>query len=782
MSFCCHPCCLSFHACLRRSSRQSAFLGAPILLSIGQRGLLLYFSLTRSVVPDPAEKRVNFEIIENAKLWEVGGGTVRRGSAECPICGYTTPVASVRRQLKERHGGAKDARLLAVVVTKEGKQGRFYRLSTEKDIEVVQKATEELKRREAAHQGLLTLVPDESLPSQGTLGFRVQLYGMEYWRDLFTSRQTLALITLVNLVQNLENKIIGEYDANLIRAVQTCLALAIDKQADSNSSLCAWRSTSQDIGHTFGRQALPILWDFIEGNILSGATRDWLNAVEGGLKALESLDKEIQPGNAICSSATKQTLSKDMANVLATDPPYYDAVPYADLSDFFYVWLKRSIGDKYPDLFSTELTSKDEECVVDEVKGHNKAYFENMMGQAMAEGCRILAPDGICVVVFAHKSTSGWEAQLQAMIDAGWTITGSWPIDTEMGTRLRAIDSAALASSIHLVCRPRKNPDGSMRTNDVGDWRDVLQELPRRIHEWMPRLAAEGIVGVDAIFSCLGPALEIFSQYSRVERADGEQVTLKEYLEYVWAAVSREALHTIFQGADTSGFEPDSRLTAIWLWTLLAGAENDGNGNGKKAKQANGASPSAEEGETEEAEEEEEEATNGSRPGLNGYAMEFDTARKLAQGLGVHLDKVQTLVEVKGSVARLRSVRERTRFLFQKGADDLAISKPQKKARMYQQTLFSLPEQTEEAGKGSEAEELPAFTLGATILDRLHQAMLLYASGRTDALRHFLKEEGAGTDPRFWKLALALSSLYPRHSDEKRWVDGVQGQKRSLGL
>jgi putative DNA methylase len=735
--------------------------------------------------PNLEKKRVDFEIIKNPRIREVGEGTIRRGSASCPVCGYTTPVASVRRQLRERHGGAKDARLLAVVVTKEGKQGRFYRLPTEKDIEVVQKAAEELKRQEAAHQGLLTLVPDESLPPQGTLGFRVQLYGMGHWRDLFTSRQTLALITLVNLVRNLENKIIGEYDANLIRAVQTCLALAIDKQADSNSSLCAWRSTSQDIGHTFGRQALPILWDFIEGNILSGATRDWLNAVEGGLKALESLDKEIQPGNAICSSATKQTLSKDMANVLATDPPYYDAVPYADLSDFFYVWLKRSIGDKYPDLFSTELTSKDEECVVDEVKGHNKAYFENMMGQAMAEGCRILAPDGICVVVFAHKSTSGWEAQLQAMVDAGWTITGSWPIDTEMGTRLRAIDSAALASSIHLVCRPRKNPDGSMRTNDVGDWRDVLQELPKRIHEWMPRLAAEGIVGADAIFSCLGPALEIFSQYSRVERADGEPVTLKEYLEYVWAAVSREALNTIFQGADTSGFEPDSRLTAIWLWTLVAGAENNGNGNGKAQKPANGPSASAEEETADDlVEEEGEEAESGPKPGLNGYAMEYDTARKLAQGLGVHLEKVGTLVEIKGSTARLRSVRERARFLFQKGADDLAMSKPQKRAKIQQQSLFSLPELAEEAsaGAGVEASDLPEFTLGATILDRLHQAMLLYAAGRTDALRHFLKEEGAGTDQRFWKLAIALSSLYPRHSDERRWVDGVQYQKKSLGL
>ncbi len=411
------------------------------------------------------------------------------------------------------------------------------------------------------------------------------------------------------------------------------------------------------------------------------------------------------------------------------------------------------------------------------------------MGKAMAEGYRILAPDGICTVVFAHKSTSGWEAQLQSMIDAGWTITGSWPIDTEMGSRLRAVDSAALASSIHLVCRPRKNPDGSARTNDIGDWRDVLQELPKRVHEWMPRLAAEGIVGADAIFSCLGPALEIFSQYSRVERADGEPVTLKEYLEYVWAAVSREALNTIFQGADTSGFEPDSRLTAIWLWTLVAGTENNGNGNGngngKAQKPANGASASAEEETADDlVEEEGEEAESGPKPGLNGYAMEYDTARKLAQGLGVHLEKVGTLVEIKGSTARLRSVRERARFLFQKGADDLAMSKPQKRAKIQQQSLFSLPELAEEAsaGAGVEASDLPEFTLGATILDRLHQAMLLYAAGRTDALRHFLKEEGAGTDQRFWKLAIALSSLYPRHSDERRWVDGVQYQKKSLGL
>lgn len=744
-------------------------------------------SIALHIVPNPAKKRVDFEIVEDVKAHDVGEGTVRRGSAACPVCGYTTPVASVRRQLKESRGGAANARLLAVIMTREGEQGRFYRLPIEDDLKAVYKAREELARRKHEYQGKFTLVPDEPTPLGGGSGagraFSQRNYGMDRFEDLFTPRQMLALTTLARLVQEVKTELTDKYEGDFVSAVQTCLAFALDKQADSNSSLCAWRSTSQDIGHTFGRQALPILWDFVEGNILSGATRDWLNAVEGCLKAIESLDREIHAGSTICSSATSHPLSNDTAQVLATDPPYYDAVPYADLSDFFYVWLKRTVGDKYPDLFRAELAPKADECVVDEVKGHDKAYFEHMMGQAMAEGCRILAPGGIGVVVFAHKSTSGWEAQLQAMNDAGWTITGSWPIDTEMGTRLRAKDSAALASSIHLVCRPRKNPDGSMRTDYVGDWRDVLQELPIRMKEWMPRLATEGIVGADAIFSCLGPALEIFSRYSHVERADGERVTLKEYMEHVWAAVSRAALDTIFQGADTSSFEPDARLTAMWLWTLSPGNERNGNGKAAVVKEV-GADYEVDEGE---AEEEEESAP---KPGINGYVLEFDTARKIAQGLGAHLDKVSTLVEIKGSTARLRPLQERARFLFQKGADDLSLSRPRKKTRVQQPSLFPSEElfPSEKLFPSGETDalgvigEMPEFNLGATVLDRLHQAMLLYAAGRTDALRHFLKEEGAGTDQRFWKLAVSLSSLYPRHSDERRWVDGVQNQKKSLGL
>jgi len=446
------------------------------------------------------------------------------------------------------------------------------------------------------------------------------------------------------------------------------------------------------------------------------------------------------------SSALKNPLPNDSANCFFTDPPYYDAIPYSDLSDFFYVWLRRSIPEFKSSLFQDRLTPKVEECIVDNVKGKDKKYYEITLQQALAEGCRVLTPNGIGTIVFAHKSTAGWEAFLQAIINSGWIITGSWPIDTEMGSRLRGMNSAALASSVHIVCRPRENPDGSLRTEDVGDWSTVLKELPPRIHEWMARLSSENVVGADAIFACLGPALEIYSRYSRVEKISGEVVTLGEYLEHVWAAVSREALTTIFKEADTEGFEADARLTAIWLWTVSTGNGENGNGTSEGTKST-------------------------------GYALEYDTARKLAQGLGAHPEEMPSIVEVKGSIARLLPVRERTDYLFTK---TVRATSQKAKAKGHQLTLDGDSIEGTYLAE-SIAEPTSLDFAGNTTLDRIHYAMLLFASGRGDALGRFLKED-VGREPRFAKLAQALSALYPAHSEEKRWVDGVLARKKSLGL
>jgi hypothetical protein len=475
-----------------------------------------------------------------------------------------------------------------------------------------------------------------------------------------------------------------------------------------------------------------------------------------------------------------------MAQAFVTDPPYYDAVPYADLLDYFYVWMKRSLREHPSLLVESTLTPKDSECIVDDAKNKSPEYFERTIATCFAEGRRVLCPSGIGVIVFAHKSTSSWERLIQAIVDAGWIITSSWPIDTEMGSRLRARKSAALASSVHLVCRPRENPDGSVREDDVGEWRDVLGELPKRIHEWMPRLAEEGVVGADAIFACLGPALEVFSRYSRVEKASGEVATLREYLEHVWAAVSTEALSMIFRDADAAGLEPDARITAMWLWTL---------GGGKSATNGKGPHPnplpagegtresSLPEGEGTDSEEDEagdEEETKGTKAKASGFTLEFDAARKIAQGLGIHLEKSESIVEVKGETARLLPVAERTQYLFGKDAAAGTTRSGKAKKKVKQKTMF------DELGEAEAAEagwtELKGPPPGSTVLARLHQAMILFAAGRGELMKRFLLDDGIGADARFWKLAQSLSALYPSRSEEKRWVDGVLGRKKSLGF
>jgi hypothetical protein len=371
--------------------------------------------------------------------------------------------------------------------------------------------------------------------------------------------------------------------------------------------------------------------------------------------------------------------------------------------------------------------------------GKNKQFFETEMRRALSEARRVLSPNGIAVVVFAHKTTSGWEAMLQALLDARWTVTGSWPLDTEMATRLRARDSAALASSVHIVCRPR--PENV----DPGDWREVRAGVERRIAEWLPRLAKEGVEGADAIFACLGPAMEVYSRYDRVETASGDPVPLSPppsnpyapaFLPAVWAAVAREALKMIFEGAEAEGFEEDARLTALWLWTLRA------------VRDGQGAAP-------EEAADDEDETSGPKR--LTGFALDYDTARKLAQALGAHLEDLGRpggAVEVKGAAARLVSVTERRAALL-----------GERKAR-----------RDRAAGTLFDADDAPTLVPGGTVqtaattLDRLHQAMLLFADGRGEALRRLLAEI---SDERTRRLARSLSALYPPGSAEKRWLDGV---------
>lgn len=719
---------------------------------------------------------IDFEIIQNVKTSAVGEGTVRKGTATCPICGFTTPNDKVRLQLSTRHGGAADARLIAVATTRSTETGRGYRLPNKQDLEALEEALNKFHQMQAQKSTSFCPVPDELIPmarpSPNARGLSaVTRMGVKTFGDLFTPRQALTLTTLVNLVADAGELMEKELSGELTKAIQTCLALVVDKAIQYNSSLCRWKATGENLVDTFARQALPIVWDFVEAAPNGGASGDFMSQVEWHSRALaEFAIHKNKDGHIECANAAAHPLPDDVAHSFITDPPYYDAIPYADLSDFFYVWLRRALIKVHPELFNPPMSPKDEEAIWNPGRLYSKtgkpkdeAFYELQMTKALAEGARITKPDGIGVVVFAHKSTSGWEAILSSLIEAGWIATASWPIDTEMGTRMNAMGTASLASSVHLVCRPRENPDGSVRTGDIGDWRDVLAELPQRIHDWMPRLAEEGVVGADAIFACLGPALEIFSRYSRVEKASGEQVTLKEYLEHVWAAVAKEALAQVFKDADTAGFEPDARLTAMWLWTLNAGKVNGSEGG--------------DEGEEDDTDDE-EKTKSKSKKVKGGFVLEYDAARKIAQGLGANLETLTHVIEVSGETARLLPVSERTQYLF--GKEQSQAPTTGRKKKVVQQDLFG------ELIQASDSEvawgEKTVQRAGETTLDRVHQSMILFASGRGEALKRFLVEDGAGRDQKFWRLAQALSALYHSSNDEKRWVDGILARKKGLGL
>ena len=738
------------------------------------RSLWLANKGTRSVglklVANPKQKRVGFEIIKDVRANEIGDGTVKRGSATCPCCGFTTPVTAVRAQLKTRDGGANDARLFAVVL---GGPEQVFRVAKTHDLDAIDRVREQLRKLRESNPDVL---PDDSIPLTEIRRINVPLYGMCRWSDLFTPRQLLTLATLGQLVRRLPTQLSGE-DANFIAAVQTCVAFVVDKAADYWNTICTWM-TRGTVGHGFARQAIPATLDYVEASPFARFHCSWPEIVEwvAAVCEQEAQSHNKARGQIENQSATSHLLPDDAAAAVVTDPPYYDAVPYAHLADFFYVWLRRMLGATHPHLFSSSLTPKADEIVVDrphELSSSTKTVevYERQLTKAFAEARRVVQPHGLSTFVFASKTTASWEAFLQAIVDSGWIVKASWPIDTEREARLAAMGQARLASSVHLCAIPRELDSGELVHDHVGDWRDVLAELPVRTREWMTRLSSEGVVGADAIFACLGPALEIFSRYSRVEKASGDQVMLKEYLTYVWGAVAQEALTQIFKDADASGFEEDARLTAMWLWTLNAGSPEL-----VQASKADGAAEDAN-GDDAAAEDDEEEGTANSKAKATGYVLEFDAARKIAQGLGAHLEQLSGVIEVKGDKARLLGVAERTKRLF--GKDEADAPTPKRRKKDKQMKLFSLEEvESEEGGWGDKS--VPK--LGDTTLDRVHQSMILFAAGRGEALRRFLVEDGGGRDQRFWKLANALSALYPQGTDEKRWVDGVLARKKGLGL
>ena len=727
-----------------------------------------------------APSRVEFEVFEPKTEKDVPGGTVTRAKATCVCCGVVLPPERVRAQLAAQRGGADvvfgaegrrigGARMLAVVTLQVGEPGRHYRLAESRDYRVVAIAGSRLATAGS--------VPDEPIPDTELRRVSIPLYGCRTWGDAYTARQKLALTVLASVLRKH-----AQQSGSHARA--TAMALCISRMTNAHTAFSRWHESRETVEGIFSRQAVGMVWDFCEGNPMSDTTGGVSGAVDWVAGVIESFPK-TSIGQVEQADASDLPLPDQCAAVWFTDPPYYDAVPYAHLADLFYVWLKRAIGDVVPTLFIQPLAPKENECVVDRPHSLNpraktSSQYESKMAAAMLGGRRVARSDGIGGIVFAHKSTEGWEALLSGILKSGWTITASWPITTEMSTRNTARDTAALSASVHLICRPR--PDDA----PIGDWADVLRELPKRVGDWMERLQGEGVRGADLVFACIGPALEIFSRYSKVETADGREVALAEYLEKVWEVVGRSALAQVLGTAEAKArngaagaVEEDARLTALFLWTLQSTT-------GEAAEDAGG------DGEDEEAADDEEEDEGSSRGKAKGFTLVFDVVRRFAQPLGIDLPKWEgRVIETRKGVVRLLPIAERAKQLFgedgaQAVAARLEVATPLG-SNPLQGVLFpemqAVPKVRGPRGRSGRvgiavADDPRAETRGltaareATTLDRVHAAMLLQAGGRTNALRALLKAEQE-RGPDFLRLANALSALYPKGSEEKRLIDAM---------
>jgi len=528
----------------------------------------------RILPPSPSQRegpgvRVRFEIWTPDPRDEVPPGTMAGAKSRCPVCGTLLTPDYIKQC---GHEGRLGARMTAVVV--ETDHGKEYRLPTPEEVGAAMAAAQALP---AAAAQIPYGLPTEPLPESGSSGagraFTIPLYGFKTWADLFTPRQLLALVTFAKWTRAVRDEIhrLG-YAEEWVEAVQGYLAMAVDRLADRSSTLCRPDPTPTQSGviNTFSRFALPITWDFIEGVTTEKFSGGFIGAVEWVAKVAEQAKHFVdspQP-QVLYESAT--TFVSSVVDIVATDPPYYDAIPYADLSDFFYVWLRRTVGDQYPDVFAAPLTPKADELVQqtrDEGAGRKgKTEYEAGMAAAFRRAWESLTPDGRMVIVFAHKDPVAWETLVTAMIQAGFTVTASWPIDTEMGNRTRAMESAALASSIWMVCRKRTPPSPPLSGGDkggVGRYGAVRRAMEERITERLRYFWDLGLSGPDFVWTAVGPALESYSAYDEVRRLDGSPFTVSEFLREVRRLVSDFALGQIVKSHSTEGLDEWTRYYLI---------------------------------------------------------------------------------------------------------------------------------------------------------------------------------------------------------------------------
>ncbi len=513
------------------------------------------------LIPDISSGLCDFQIAHNKEIdFDPEQGTMRRGDAVCP---FTNTVANVKYIREECRAKRMGEQLMAVVNVRPGTSGKQYRAVAKNDLDVMESA-EACLRRLLEERGA-TILPNEPI-TQIVGRFNIWAYGLTTWNELTNSRQALALVSFGLNVRTAIDLIKAQNSQDYASAVGAYLGIAVSKLADFESKLCLFNYTGgRGVKNTFARQSLPMVWDYAESSPFNPQGANWEAAIKASTGVIEKVTNAnvgmVQRGNATALPFDDQSMM-----AVLTDPPYYDAVPYADLSDFFYVWLKRTLADQFPEVFGTPLTPKRNELIF--MAKLAKAYaektpqwYEAGMMRAFGEMRRVVAANGVVAVMFAHKTTAAWETLISGLIRAGLFVTASWPFHTEMKARMLAQGAAALASSVTLVCRRRAD------ALQDGLWDDVRQELKSVAQERLDFFWKQGIRGADFFISAIGPALSVFGKYEKVTKLSGEEVTVGQFLDEVRGLVTSYALAKILKTTHTGTIDPESRFYVVWKWS-----------------------------------------------------------------------------------------------------------------------------------------------------------------------------------------------------------------------
>ena len=472
-------------------------------------------------------KKIDFEIARGNSEEE---GWNERANLRCPICGSFTDTKALKKQFVDK---TTSERILAVI--EEGTNGKNYRLPTEAEKQIVQSVPNVEK-------------PSEMMPQNDSMNLKITFWGFKGFGDMYSSRQLLAMQTFVQKLNEIKQEVGIENDYG--KAVITYLGIWVSKCADYSTGFLTWLSSIEAIAHVFAKQAIPMIFDYPEVNPFSSSTGSPINMVGWIIRYIDTeSNNNFSTELKNASSGDKEQFSEKYLDAVITDPPYYDAMAYADLSDFFYVWLKRTLSGVFPVNFATPQTPKTEECTA--LKHHHegnkekaKKHFENKLLQIF-DAIEHQTSD-VVSIMFAHQSTEAWTTLCNSILGARLNITGSWAIDTERANRTFGLAGAVLASSVTVSCKPANR-------SGFGDYKQVKAAIEKKVEEEVHELYGLGFRGADLLTACFGKAVGEFGKYEKVEKASGEEVKVKDLLEMTRESAFN-ALLKGFKGDDFTKF------------------------------------------------------------------------------------------------------------------------------------------------------------------------------------------------------------------------------------